>query len=450
MTMKTEQEHNNGQCTIFAQTERSSQIHLEDAEVQPKITQKRSGCVMNNVQWRKVRFDQFFDMLPTNTLSRDKLNNQRGEYQNIHYGDVLIKYPFCLDCNNDDIPYINDDVKFNLVVVRDGDVIFADTAEDDTVGKCVEVLNVGDRKIVSGLHTYFCRPRHKMALGYLGYYLNSNHFHNQLLPYIAGSKVSSVNRTSIARTFISYPADLSTQLRIAAILTSADKVIAATQKTIAKYKQIKQGMMEDLLKPKEGWKKVRLGEFIELQGGFAFQSRDFSDSGVPLIRIGDITPNGLNISNSAKLPTDYLVEYENYVLNINDTVIAMSGATTGKCTLVTQKDLPALLNQRVGRFRIKNNSIDKLFLYYIVSNNVYQQKLLLDAVGGAQPNVSPKQIESVLCYIPTLSDGKPNLTEQRRIAAILMGIDAKIAAEEKVLEKYEKVKKGLMERMLEE
>ncbi len=409
----------------------------------------------NNVQWKKVRFGEFFDMLPTNTLSRDKLNNQQGEYQNVHYGDVLIKYPFCLDCNNAEIPYINDGVKFNMAEVRDGDVIFADTAEDDTVGKCVEVLNVGDRKIVSGLHTYFCRPRHKMALGYLGYYLNSNHFHNQLLPYIAGSKVSSVNRTSIARTFISYPADLSAQRRIAAILTSADKVIAATQKTIAKYKQMKQGMMEDLFNEQcimnnVQWKKVRLGEYIELQGGFAFQSRDFSDSGVPLIRIGDITPNGLNISNSAKLPIDYLTEYENFVLNINDTVIAMSGATTGKCTLVTQKDIPALLNQRVGRFRIKNNSIDKLFLYYIVSNNVYQQKLLLDAVGGAQPNVSPKQIESVFCNVPILSDGRPNLTEQRRIAAILSDIDAKIAAEEKVLEKYEKAKKGLMERLLNE
>ncbi len=265
-----------------------------------------------------------------------------------------------------------------------------------------------------------------------------------------GSTMKHIKRKELETYSIKIPTTLSAQRHIAAILTSADKVIASTQQLIAKYKSIKQGLMEDLLKPKEGWKMVKLGEFIELQGGFAFQSRDFSDSGVPLIRIGDITPNGLNISNSAKLPTDYLVEYENYVLNINDTVIAMSGATTGKCTLVTQKDLPALLNQRVGRFRIQNNSIDKLFLYYIVSNNVYQQKLLLDAVGGAQPNVSPKQIESVFCNVPILSDGRPNLTEQRRIAAILSGIDAKIAAEEKVLEKYEKVKKGLMERMLEE
>ena len=205
----------------------------------------------SNEQWRKVRFDRFFDMLPTNTLSRDKINNQRGEYQNIHYGDVLIKYPYCLDCNNNEIPYINDGVKFNTAEVKDGDVIFADTAEDDTVGKCVEVLNVGDRKIVSGLHTYFCRPKYKLAPGYLGYFLNSNHFHNQLLPYIAGSKVSSVNRTSISHTYISYPADLSTQRRIAAILTSADKVIESTRRLIEKYKKMKQGMMEDWMEDGE-------------------------------------------------------------------------------------------------------------------------------------------------------------------------------------------------------
>lgn len=207
-------------------------------------------CTINNVQWRKVKFVDFFDMLPTNTLSRDKLNNQRGEYQNIHYGDVLIKYPYCLDCNNNDIPYINDDVRFNNVQVKDGDVIFADTAEDDTVGKCVEVLNVGDRKIVAGLHTYFCRPKFKIAFGYMGYYLNSNHFHNQLLPFIAGSKVSSVNKASISRTFVSFPPDLAEQRRIAQILSGIDSKIAAEEKVLEKYKAVKKGLMEKLLNGK--------------------------------------------------------------------------------------------------------------------------------------------------------------------------------------------------------
>lgn len=204
-------------------------------------------CTMNNVQWKKVRFDEFFDMLPNNTLSRDKLNRQRGEYLNIHYGDVLINYPFCLDCSCNDIPYINNGEKFNNAKAIDGDVIFADTAEDDTVGKCVELLNVGNRKIVSGLHTYFCRPKFRMASGYLGYYLNSNLFHDQLLPYIAGSKVSSVNRTSIARTFIFFPVSLAEQCRIASILSGIDAKIAAEEKVLEKYEKVKKGLMERLL-----------------------------------------------------------------------------------------------------------------------------------------------------------------------------------------------------------
>lgn len=197
--------------------------------------------------WKKVKFDNFFEMLPNNTLSREDLNSQGGSFQNIHYGDVLIKYPYCLDCNIHEIPYINRDVKFNSTKAIDGDIIFADTAEDDTVGKCVELINVGDRKIVSGLHTYLCRPKFKMSVGYLGYFLNSNVYHNQLLPYIAGSKVSSVNRKSIAQTYICFP-DLSEQRRIASILSSIDKKIESEEKVLEKYKNIKKGLMEKLLR----------------------------------------------------------------------------------------------------------------------------------------------------------------------------------------------------------
>ncbi|WP_298503062.1 restriction endonuclease subunit S [uncultured Methanobrevibacter sp.] len=394
---------------------------------------------MYNEQWRKVRFGEFFDMLPTNTLSRDKLNDQQGEYQNIHYGDVLIKYPFCLDCNNADIPYINDDVKFNMAVVRDGDVIFADTAEDDTVGKCVEVMNVGDRKIVSGLHTYFCRPRHKMALGYLGYYLNSNHFHNQLLPYIAGSKVSSVNRTSIARTFISYPESLTAQRRIAAILASADKVIASTQKVIAKYKQIKQGLMEDLLKPKEGWKMVKLGEVIvdSYAGGTPNRGRgDYFGGDIPWVSSGEvnnpeinstfenITIEGLNNSSAKWIP-------ENSIL------VALYGATAGQVSMLR---IRATSNQAVLAIIPNDEVADTMFLYYQIVYN--KENLLFLAQGSGQPNLSKNLVDKLEISIP-------DLTEQQRIASILSGIDAKIAAEETVLGKYGKIKKGMMERMLE-
>ena len=393
-------------------------------------------CTMNNVQWRKVRFGEFFDMLPTNTLSRDKLNNQRGEYQNIHYGDVLIKYPYCLDCNVNDIPYINEGVRFNTAQVKNGDVIFADTAEDDTVGKCVEVLNVGDRKIVSGLHTYFCRPKHEMAPGYLGYFLNSNHFHNQLLPYIAGSKVSSVNRTSIARTFIFYPESLPAQRRIAAILSSADKVIASTQKVIAKYKQMKQGLMEDLLEPREGWKMVRLGDVGEIVTG-----------STPATTKAEYWDGEYNFYS----PADF---GENVYCAKTDRTITAAGMKTGRpvpansimvaCIASIGKiainRTEGITNQQINTI-IPNDDYNFRFLYYLLSFNV--EKIKGKAAQTTIPIINKEDFSNLEFSVPILA-------EQRRMAAILLGIDAKIAAEERVLEKYNLIKKGLMEKLLNE
>ena len=383
---------------------------------------------MNNVKWRKVRFGEFFDMLPTNTLSRDKLNDQQGEYQNIHYGDVLIKYPYCLDCNNADIPFINDDVKFNMAVVRDGDVIFADTAEDDTVGKCVEVMNVGDRKIVSGLHTYFCRPRQKMALGYLGYFLNSNHFHNQLLPYIAGSKVSSVNRTSISRTFISYPESLPAQRRIAAILASADKVIAATQKTIAKYKQIKQGMMEKLLNEQctmnnVQWKKVKLGEGI-----------------VKSICTGKLDANAMVEGGAYRFYTcakDYTF-IDNYAFDDEALLISGNGEYVGYVHYYKGK-----FNAYQRTYVLRGFSIDVNYLQCYL-NMYLRDRIKKEMNAGSIPFIKMGTLtEMIICY-------PASLQEQKRMASILNGIDSKIEVEQRVLNKYIQVKKGLMEKLLNE
>ncbi|MBQ3354221.1 MAG: restriction endonuclease subunit S [Bacteroidales bacterium] len=397
----------------------------------------------SNEQWKKMRFDQFFDMLPTNTLSRDKLNNQRGEYQNIHYGDVLIKYSYCLDCNVNDIPYINEGVRFNTAQVKNGDVIFADTAEDDTVGKCVEVLNVGDRKIVSGLHTYFCRPKHEMAPGYLGYFLNSNHFHNQLLPYIAGSKVSSVNRTSIARTFIFYPESLPAQRRIAAILSSADKVIASTQKVIAKYKQMKQGMMEDLLKPKEGWKMVKLGDVVTVFDG-THQTPYYVENGIPFYSVENVTSNEFE-------HTKYITEEEHLLLTQKhkiekgDILMTRIGSI-GVCKLVDW-DVNASFYVSLALLKMKEG-FDAKYLVFYSQTEAFKRSILHESLTFAYPQkINLGDICNVEMFVPYKKNA-PDLVEQRRIAAILSGIDAKIAAEEKVLEKYGKMKKGMMERLL--
>ena len=88
--------------------------------------------------------------------------------------------------------------KYKASFLQNGDVIVADTAEDETVGKCTEMAGLGDEIVISGLHTIPYRPLQKFAFGYLGYYMNSSSFHNQLLPLMQDKSYFNF-KNSIAR-----------------------------------------------------------------------------------------------------------------------------------------------------------------------------------------------------------------------------------------------------------
>jgi len=183
--------------------------------------------------WEQRKFDEVFDCtVPNNTLSRAELSYDEGTVLNVHYGDVLIKYGFVLDVQKDDIPRIPHRCRedFNGALLQDGDVIIADTAEDETTGKACEIGNLQGSAIVSGLHTMVCRPRNRMALGYLGYYLNSNAYHHQLLPLMQGIKVLSLSRSNIQKTSVSYPIAVKEQQLIAYYFSQLDNLITLHQR----------------------------------------------------------------------------------------------------------------------------------------------------------------------------------------------------------------------------
>lgn len=104
--------------------------------------------------WEQRKFDEVFDCtVPNNTLSRAELSYDEGTVLNVHYGDVLIKYGSVLDVQKDDIPRIPHRCRedFNGALLQDGDVIIADTAEDETTGKACEIGNLqGSAIVLSG------------------------------------------------------------------------------------------------------------------------------------------------------------------------------------------------------------------------------------------------------------------------------------------------------------
>lgn len=210
---------------------------------------KQSELGLIPEDWEVKSLGEIFEFKPNNTFTRDCLNDSKGKYQNVHYGDVLIKYPSILDCSKETIPFINEgiNVKFSKYGIVEGDIIIADTAEDETVGKAVEIYNLGNRKIVSGLHTFLCRKMtDNFAPRWLGYFMNQSIFHNQLLPFITGTKVSAISRTAIQNVKVLIPSK-EEQNAITNVLSSMDKEIETLNTKLEKYRNLKTAMMQQLL-----------------------------------------------------------------------------------------------------------------------------------------------------------------------------------------------------------
>ena len=240
--------------------------------------------------------------VPNNTLSRAELSYDEGTVLNVHYGDVLIKYGSVLDVQKDDIPRIPHRCRedFNGALLQDGDVIIADTAEDETTGKACEIGNLQGSAIVSGLHTMVCRPRNRMALGYLGYYLNSNAYHHQLLPLMQGIKVLSLSRSNIQKTSVSYPIAVKEQQLIAYYFSQLDNLITLHQRKFEKLTNVKKSMLEKMF-PQNGssypeirfkgftdpWEQRKLGEIGSVSMCRRIFKEQTSETGdIPFYKIG--------------------------------------------------------------------------------------------------------------------------------------------------------------------
>ena len=154
--------------------------------------------------------------------------------------------------------------KYKSSFLQNGDVIVADTAEDSTVGKCSEIAGLNDEVVLSGLHTIPYRPIEKFASGYLGYYLNSSAYHNQLIPLMQGIKVASISKSAMQDTDIVYPKSVKEQGKIGDYFQSLDHLITLHQRKCEETKILKKYMLQKMF-PQNGQKvpEIRFKCFTE-------------------------------------------------------------------------------------------------------------------------------------------------------------------------------------------
>ena len=217
--------------------------------------------------WEQRKLGDTFEFsVSTNSLSRAQLNYEKGNIKSIHYGDILIKYNSILEITKDKIPFITNGSieKYKPNLLENGDVVFADAAEDETVGKAVEINGISDEYVVAGLHTIVARPKEKMAKYFSGYYINADVYQRQLLRLMQGTKVSSISKGNLKKTIVAYPKNLAEQQKIGSFFKQLDDTIALHQRMSDKQKKLKANLLQ-MMFPRNGEKipEVRLAGFVE-------------------------------------------------------------------------------------------------------------------------------------------------------------------------------------------
>jgi type I restriction enzyme S subunit len=370
------------------------------------------------------------------------------------------------------LPLINADA------INGRETIFSDTKgavlceEDDVLmlwdGERSGLVTVGFKGVVGST---FAKLKTLEALDskYLFYYLNEKFLWIQ--NNRTGTGVPHVPKDLERILLVKYPKDKTEQRQIATILSTADAVIEKTQASIAKYKAIKQGMLQDLFTrgidttsgklrpsyqdapelykesklgwiPKE-WREEIFGEQIELVHGHQFRNYDFTEFGVAVVKIGQVKPENVDLSNCSFVSADRMEEFRNETIRNGDVLMALTGATLGKACLVSGLSNPVLQNQRVGRFepKIKENDIDKIFLYYTLTAGELLNQIFNKVNSGAQGNIGKADFEKALFK-------KPPFTEQKLIAERLNTLNQKLQTEQDFLHKQQQIKAGLMHDLL--
>lgn len=144
-----------------------------------------------------------------------------------------------------------------------------------------------------------------------------------------------------------------------------------------------------------------IGDYCSVKSGFAFKSSWWTNCGVRVIKIGSINQDNLNLLECSYVDEAKANKAKDFLVKAGDLLIAMTGATIGKFAMVPYSSEVLLVNQRVGKFFLGNNPVEKLpFIYCTLKQPEVYGEVVNRGQGSAQPNISASDIMSIPCGIP--------------------------------------------------
>ncbi len=272
--------------------------------------------------------------------------------------------------------------------------------------------------------------------GYFFYLYFSKYFYNRIMQMTAKSSVDSVRREMIVKMLIPVPPKAE-QITIATTSKDADALITQLEKLIAKKRNIKQGAMQELLKPKEGWEVKKLGDIAEIKDG-THQTPKYFDYGIPFYSVENVTSNDFtNTKYISQKEHDFLTK--NWKIENGDILMTRIGSI-GDCKYVDW-DVNASFYVSLALLKVKKGYSAKFVCQYSKCS-FFKRELEMNSLLFAYPKkINLGQISKVKIVIPKSE-------EQIHISQILSDMDTEIEALIKKLEKYKALKQGMMQNLL--
>ncbi|TXF89324.1 hypothetical protein FUA23_11305 [Neolewinella aurantiaca] len=403
---------------------------------------KRTEVGVIPVDWELVSLGNL--MVFKNGINASKERYGSG-VKFINVLDILSNAPITYDSIIGKVQVSNSEVESYKISY--GDILFQRSSETIEDAAQSNIYVEKEKTAVFGGFVIAGRKNGDYNPFYVNYQLKSNSSRKELTSQCGGSTRYNIGQKGLSTVKIPLPPTKTEQRAIATALSEADAYVAALEALIAKKRQVKQGVMKEVLTPGVGWREVRVKDHVFFQEGPGVRKWQFTDRGVKLLNGTNIQKGVLDLSNTNRFISEELAygQYAHFLVDCGDILIACSGISVDrfeeKVSIAEEWHLPLCLNTSTMRFKVNEDEVDKMFFFHFLKSQLFKQQIGGAATGSAQLNFGPSHVEKVYMRCPP----KP---EQTRIATLLSALDEELTALEAQLAKARAVKTGMLADLL--
>ncbi len=322
----------------------------------------------------------------------------------------------------------------------EGDLLICRLAEP--AGRACIFPKLDELKVITSVDVTIFRPSHDVVnRQYLNQVFTTQKWFNTVSENCGGTTHKRISRGALGKLLVPLP-NLIEQTAIATALSDMDNLIAGLEKLIEKKKAIKQGAMQDLLRPKKGWMVKSLGECLLKSPDYGINAASitYSDALPTYIRITDISNDGRFLGDN-KTSVNHPMS-DKYCLEENDIVFARTGASVGKTYLYNKEDGKLVYAGFLIRVKPDPRLLNSIYLQNFTTTKKYWNWVSLMSMRSGQPGINGNEFAQLEIPIPA------TIEEQNEIAHILSEMDSEIHNLKLSLSKYSNLKLGMMQELL--